>query len=105
MTEGLPEEDAQALEAAKGTVITAKELQPEQVDALAEVLSDVCARLQLQQGELAQRQTTAQVERDECMKRIEAAKPLMERFKELEAADEKLQQCAAQADESRKSAG
>ena len=34
VTEGLPEEDAQALEAAKGTVITAKELQPEQVDAL-----------------------------------------------------------------------
>jgi exonuclease SbcC len=103
--EGLPEEDAQALEAAKGTVITAKELQPEQVDALAEVLSDVCARLQLQQGELAQRQTTAQVERDECMKRIEAAKPLMERFKELEAADEKLQQCAAQADEIEKKRG
>ena len=39
VTEGLPEEDAQALEAAKGTVITAKELQPEQVDTLAEVLS------------------------------------------------------------------
>lgn len=105
VTEGLPEEDAQALEAAKGTVITAKELQPEQVDALAEVLSDVCARLQLQQGELAQRQTTAQVERDECMKRIEAAKPLMERFKELEDAEKALQECAAQADEIEKKRG
>lgn len=105
VTEGLPEEDAQALEAAKGTVITAKELQPEQVDALAEVLSDVCARLQLQQGELAQRQTTAQVERDECMKRIEAAKPLMERFKELESAEKTLQECAAQADEIEKKRG
>lgn len=60
VTEGLPEEDAQALEAAKGTVITAKELQPEQVDTLAEVLSGVCARLQLQQGELARQQTAAQ---------------------------------------------
>lgn len=99
VTEGLPEEDAQALEAAKGTVITAKELQPEQVNALAEVLSDVCARLQLQQRELAQRQTTAQVERDECMKRIEAAQPLMQRFKELEDAEKTLQECAAQADE------
>ena len=69
VTEGLPEEDAQALEAAKGTVITAKELQPEQVDTLAEVLSGVCARLQLQQGELAQQQTAAQNDRDECMKR------------------------------------
>lgn len=99
VTEGLPEEDAQTLEAAKGTVITAKELQPEQVDALAEVLSGVCARLQLQQGELAQRQTAAQKDRDECMKRIEAAKPLMERFKELESAEKTLQECAAQADE------
>lgn len=99
VTEGLPEEDAQALEAAKGTVITAKELQPEQVDALAEVLSDVCARLQLQQGDLAQRQTAAQKERDECMKRIEAAKPLMDRFEELESAEKALQECAAQADE------
>lgn len=105
VTEGLPEEDAQALEAAKGTVITAKELQPEQVDALAEVLSDVCARLQLQQGELAQRQTTAQVERDECMKRIEAAQPLMQRFKELEDAEKTLQECAAQADEIEKKRG
>lgn len=105
VTEGLPEEDTQALEAAKGTVITAKELQPEQVDTLAEVLSDVCARLQLQQGELAQRQTTAQVERDECMKRIEAAKPLMERFKELESAEKTLQECAAQADEIEKKRG
>lgn len=105
VTEGLPEEDAQALEAAKGTVITAKELQPEQVDALAEVLSDVCARLQLQQGELAQRQTTAQVERDECMKRIEAAKPLMDRFEELESAEKALQECAAQADEIEKKRG
>lgn len=105
VTEGLPEEDAQALKAAKGTVITAKELQPEQVDALVDVLSGVCARLQLQQGDLAQRQTAAQKDRDECMKRIEAAKPLMERFKELEAADEKLQQCAAQADEIEKKRG
>lgn len=99
VTEGLPEEDAQALEAAKGTVITAKELQPEQVDALAEVLSDVCARLQLQQGDLAQRQTAAQKDRDECMKRIEAAKPLMDRFEELESAEKTLQECAAQAAE------
>lgn len=99
VTEGLPEEDAQALEAAKGTVITAKELQPEQVDALVDVLSGVCARLQLQQGELAQRQTAAQNDRDECMKRNEAAKPLMDRFEELESAEKALQECAAQADE------
>lgn len=105
VTEGLPEEDAQALEAAKGTVITAKELQPEQVDALAEVLSGVCARLQLQQRELAQRQTAAQNDRDECMKRIEAAKPLMERFKELESAEKTLLECAAQADEIEKKRG
>lgn len=105
VTEGLPEEDTQALEAAKGTVITAKELQPEQVDTLAEVLSGVCARLQMQQGELAQRQTTAQVERDECMKRIEAAQPLMQRFKELEDAEKTLQECAAQADEIEKKRG
>lgn len=99
VTEGLPEEDTQALEAAKGTVITAKELQPEQVDALVDVLSGVCARLQLQQGELAQQQTAAQNDRDECMKRIEAAQPLMQRFKELEDAEKTLQECAAQADE------
>lgn len=100
VTEGLPEEDAQALEAAKGTVIKAAEkLQPEQVDALVDVLSDMCARLEMQQRELAQRQTTAQVERDECMKRIEAAQPLMQRFKELEDAEKTLQECAAQADE------
>lgn len=99
VTEGLPEEDALALEAAKGTVITAKELQPEQVDTLAEVLSGVCARLQLQQGELAQQQTAAQNDRDECMKRIEAAQPLMKRFEELESAEKALQECAAQADE------
>lgn len=99
VTEGLPEEDAQALEAAKGTVITAKELQPEQVDALVDVLSGVCARLQLQQGELAQQQTAAQKDRDECMKRIEAAKPLMDRFEELESAEKTLQECAAQAAE------
>lgn len=105
VTEGLPEEDAQALEAAKGTVITAKELQPEQVDALAEVLSGVCARLQLQQRELAKQQTAAQNDRDECMKRIEAAKPLMERFKELESAEKTLQDCAAQADEIEKKRG
>lgn len=104
-TEGLPEEDAQALEAAKGTVITAKELQPEQVDALAEVLSGVCARLQLQQGELTRQQTSAQKDRDECMKRIEAAKPLMERFKELESAEKTLQECATQADEIEKKRG
>lgn len=104
-TKGLPEEDAQALEAAKGTVITAKELQPEQVDALAEVLSGVCARLQLQQRELAKQQTAAQNDRDECMKRIEAAKPLMERFKELESAEKTLQECAAQADEIEKKRG
>lgn len=105
VTEGLPEEDAQALEAAKGTVITAKELQPEQVDTLAEVLSDVCARLQLQQGELAKQQTAAQKDRDECMKRIEAAQPLMRRFKELEDAEKTLQECAAQADEIEKKRG
>lgn len=105
VTEGLPEEDAQALEAAKGTVITAKELQPEQVDALVDVLSDVCARLEMQQREFAQRQTTAQVERDECMKRIEAAKPLMDRFEELESAEKTLQECAAQADEIEKKRG
>ena len=105
VTEGLPEEDAQALDAAKGTVITAKELQPEQVDALAEVLSSVCARLQLQQGELAQRQTAAQKDRDECMKRIEAAQPLMQRFEELESAEKTLQECAAQADEIEKKRG
>lgn len=105
VTEGLPEEDAQALEAAKGTVITAKELQPEQVDTLAEVLSGVCARLQLQQGELAQQQTAAQKDRDECMKRIEAAKPLMDRFEELEDAEKALQECAAQADEIEKKRG
>ena len=105
VTEGLPEEDAQALEAAKGTVITAKELQPEQVDALAEVLSGVCARLQLQQGDLALRQTAAQKDRDECMKRIEAAQPLMQRFKELEDAEKTLQECAAQADEIEKKRG
>lgn len=105
VTEGLPEEDARALEAAKGTVITAKELQPEQVDTLAEVLSGVCARLQLQQGELAQQQTAAQKDRDECMKRIEAAKPLMDRFEELESAEKVLQECAAQADEIEKKRG
>lgn len=106
VTEGLPEEDAQALEAAKGTVIKAAEkLQPEQVDTLAEVLSDVCARLQLQQGELAQQQTAAQKDRDECMKRIEAAQPLMQRFKELEDAEKTLQECAAQADEIEKKRG
>lgn len=105
VTEGLPEEDAQALEAAKGTVITAKELQPEQVDALVDVLSGVCARLQMQQGELAQQQTAAQKDRDECMKRIEAAKPLMDRFEELESAEKALQECAAQADEIEKKRG
>lgn len=105
VTEGLPEEDAQALEAAKGTVITAKELQPEQVDTLAEVLSGVCARLQMQQGELAKQQTAAQKDRDECMKRIEAAQPLMQRFKELEDAEKTLQECAAQADEIEKKRG
>lgn len=105
VTEGLPEEDAQALEAAKGTVITAKELQPEQVDALVDVLSGVCARLQMQQGELAQRQTSAQKDRDECMKRIEAAQPLMQRFKELEDAEKTLQECTAQADEIEKKRG
>lgn len=99
VTEGLPEEDALTLDEAKGTVITAKELQPEQVDTLAEVLSGVCARLQLQQGELAKQQTAAQKERDECMKRIEAAQPLMQRFKELEDAEKTLQECAAQAAE------
>lgn len=105
VTEGLPEEDAQALEAVKGTVITAKELQPEQVDTLADVLSDVCARLQLQQGELAKQQTAAQKDRDECMKCIEAAKPLMKRFEELESAEKTLQECAAQADEIEKKRG
>lgn len=105
VTEGLPEEDAQVLEAVKGTVITAKELQPEQVNALAEVLSGVCARLQLQQGDLAQRQTAAQNDRDECMKCIEAAQPLMKRFEELESAEKALQECAAQADEIEKKRG
>lgn len=106
VTEGLPEEDAQALEAAKGTVIKAAEkLQPEQVDTLAEVLSGVCARLQLQQGDLALRQTAAQKDRDECMKCIEAAKPLMKRFEELESAEKTLQECAAQADEIEKKRG
>ena len=105
VTEGLPEEDALALDKAKGTVITAKELQPEQVDALAEVLSGVCARLQLQQGDLAQRQTAAQNDRDECMKCIEAAKPLMDRFEELESAEKILQECTAQADEIEKKRG
>lgn len=106
VTEGLPEEDARALEAAKGTVIKAAEkLQPEQVDTLAEVLSGVCARLQLQQGDLALRQTAAQKDRDECMKCIEAAKPLMKRFEELESAEKALQECAAQADEIEKKRG
>lgn len=104
-TKGLPEEDALTLDEAKGTVITAKELQPEQVDALAEVLSGVCARLQLQQGELARQQTAAQNDRDECMKRIEAAKPLMDSFKALESAEKTLQECAAQADEIEKKRG
>ena len=105
-TKGLPEEDALALDKAKGTVIKAAEkLQPEQVDALVEVLSGVCARLQMQQGELAQRQTAAQNDRDECMKRIEAAQPLMQRFKELEDAEKALQECAAQADEIEKKRG
>lgn len=106
VTEGLAEEDARALEAAKGTVIKAAEkLQPEQVDTLAEVLSGVCARLQLQQGDLALRQTAAQKDRDECMKCIEAAKPLMKRFEELESAEKTLQECAAQADEIEKKRG
>lgn len=106
VTEGLPEEDALALEKAKGTVIKAAEkLQPEQVDTLAEVLSGVCARLQLQQGELARQQTSAQKDRDECMKRIEAAQPLMQRFKELEDAEKTLQECAAQGDEIEKKRG
>lgn len=106
VTEGLPEEDAQALEAAKGAVIKAAEkLQPEQVDTLAEVLSAVCARLQLQQGELAKQQTAAQNDRDDCMKRIEAAQPLMKRFEELESAEKTLQECAAQADEIEKKRG
>lgn len=106
VTEGLPEEDALALEKAKGTVIKAADkLQPEQVDTLAEVLSGVCARLQLQQGELAQQQTAAQKDRDECMKCIEAAQPLMQRFKELEDAEKTLQECTAQADEIEKKRG
>lgn len=105
-TKGLPEKDALALDKAKGTVIKAAEkLQPEQVDVLVDVLSDVCARLEMQQRELAQRQTTAQVERDEYMKRIEAAQPLMQRFKELEDAEKTLQECAAQADEIEKKRG
>lgn len=106
VTEGLPEEDALALDKAKGTVIKAAEkLQPEQVDTLVDVLSDVCARLQLQQGELAKQQTAAQKDRDECMKRIEAAQPLMKRFEELESAEKALQECAAQADEIEKKRG
>ena len=105
-TKGLPEDDKQALEAAKGTVIKAAEkLQPEQVDTLVDVLSGVCARLQLQQGELAKQQTAAQKDRDECMKRIEAAKPLMDSFKALESAEKTLQECAAQADEIEKKRG
>lgn len=106
VTEGLPEEDALALDEAKGTVIKAAEkLQPEQVDALVDVLSGVCARLQLQQRELAKQQTAAQKDRDECMKRIEAAKPLMDSFKALESAEKTLQECAAQADEIEKKRG
>lgn len=106
VTEGLPEEDALALDRAKGAVIKAAEkLQPEQVDTLAEVLSAVCARLQLQQGELAKQQTAAQNDRDDCMKRIEAAQPLMKRFEELESAEKTLQECAAQADEIEKKRG
>lgn len=106
VTEGLPEEDALALDKAKGTVIKAAEkLQPEQVDTLVDVLSGVCAHLQMQQGELAQQQTAAQKDRDECMKRIEAAQPLMQRFKELEDAEKTLQECAAQADEIEKKRG
>lgn len=106
VTEGLPEEDALALDRAKGTVIKAAEkLQPEQVDTLAEVLSGVCAHLQMQQGELAKQQTAAQKDRDECMKRIEAAQPLMQRFKELEDAEKTLQECTAQADEIEKKRG
>lgn len=105
-TKGLPEKDALALDKAKGTVIKAAEkLQPEQVDVLVDVLSDVCARLQLQQGELAQQQTAAQKDRDECMKRIEAAQPLMKRFEELEDVEKTLQECAAQADEIEKKRG
>lgn len=106
VTEGLPEEDALALEKAKGTVIKAAEkLQPEQVDTLVDVLSGVCAHLQMQQGELAQQQTAAQNDRDDCMKRIEAAQPLMKRFEELESAERTLQECAAQADEIEKKRG
>lgn len=78
---------------------------PEQVDTLVDVLSGVCAHLQMQQGELAQQQTAAQKDRDECMKRIEAAKPLMDRFEELESAEKTLQECAAQADEIEKKRG
>lgn len=105
-TKGLPEEDALALDKAKGTVIKAAEkLQPEQVDALVDVLSDMCARSQMQQGELAKQQTAAQKDRDECMKRIEAAQPLMKRFEELESAEKTLQECAAQADEIEKKRG
>lgn len=106
VTEGLPEEDALALEKEKGTVIKAAEkLQPEQVDTLVDVLSGVCAHLQMQQGELALQQTAAQKDRDECMKRIEAAQPLMQRFKELEDAEKRLQECVAQADEIEKKRG
>lgn len=105
-TKGLPEEDTLALDKAKGTVIKAAEkLQPEQVDALVDVLSDMCARLEMQQRELAQRQTATQKDRDECMKCIEAAKPLMKRFEELESAEKTLQECAAQADEIEKKRG
>ena len=65
----------------------------------------MCARLQLQQGELAKQQTAAQKDRDECMKRIEAAKTLLDRFEELESAEKALQECAAQADEIEKKRG
>lgn len=99
VTAGLPEADALALEAAKSSVIGAKRLQPEQVDALVEVLAGVCARLQGQQNVLEQQVTAAQTARDACMKRIETAKPLMQRFEELENAEKVLQACAAQVDE------
>lgn len=74
------------------------------MDALAEVLSDVCARLQLQQGELTQQQRAAQENRDECMKQVEAAKPLMQRFEELEDAEKTLQNARYRRMKSRKSA-
>ena len=98
VTEGLSEADEQALNDAKQAVIGAKLLQPEQVDALAEVLSGVCARVQMQLEKLEEQETAAKSARDERMKREEASKLLMPLFQELEDAERTLSECAAQRD-------